>query len=68
MEGGLKVGTLNWKNNADVDKESKILEFKQYLQETDFYYIRRLDSGDPIPQAIADKRLQIRKALKDLGL
>jgi hypothetical protein len=52
----------------DTDKQDEIESLKKYLQATDFYYVRQLESGKPVPDLIRQKRLATRQRLNDLGL
>lgn len=47
---------------------NEIVESKNYLYETDFYYIRKLETGEEVPAEIQAKRAAIRKRFKELGL
>jgi hypothetical protein len=69
------MGKLNWRSKADIDmeqanasKQKEIESLKQYLNDTDFYVIRQLDTGKPIPKDVGDKRSGIRQRLNELGL
>jgi hypothetical protein len=49
-------------------KDNEINELKNYLQETDFYYVRELETKKPIPADVRTKRLEARNRLNELGL
>lgn len=51
-----------------IAKQKEIEELKTYLDETDFYYIRELDTGKSVPIEVKQKRDEIRKRLVELGL
>lgn len=36
-----------------------------YLKETDWYVLRQVETGAPVPDEIKEKRLEARKALSD---
>jgi hypothetical protein len=46
----------------------EIRELREYLKETDFYFIRKIDEGTAIPDAIKQRRLEARTRLRELGL
>ncbi len=48
-------------------KEREVFELKNYLKESDFYFIRKMDEGTSIPGEVQSKRAQARKRLKELG-
>jgi len=48
-----------------VDQE-EILELKQYLAETDWYYSRQLETGETIPNSIKQKRIESRNRINEL--
>lgn len=48
--------------------EQEVTELKNYLDSTDFYFIRSLDSGKAIPADVKEKRKQVRARLTELGL
>lgn len=69
------MARINWVNKVDVEteqaekaKEKRIQELKDYLAETDFYFIRELETQEPIPDEVKDRRLAVRQELQDLGL
>jgi hypothetical protein len=47
---------------------NEIAEAKAFLNETDFYYIRKLETGEEVPAEIQAKRSAIRKRFKELGV
>lgn len=47
---------------------NELSELKQYLIDTDFYYIRKLENGKDIPADVQAKREKIRKRFTDLGM
>lgn len=52
----------------DLSHEQEVVDLKAYLASTDFYFIRRLDSGKEIPPEVQDKRDHARQRLLELGL
>jgi len=50
------------------EKNNKISDAKEYLNSTDWYYARQLETGENIPEEIKNKRSEYRKILKTLGL
>ena len=50
--------SLRTKIREKRSKEREILDLKNILAETDFYFIRRLDDNSPIPADIQAKRNQ----------
>jgi hypothetical protein len=69
------MGKLNWKSKADLNiqqseesKQKEIESLKQQLVGSDFYFIRQLEIGTPIPDAIKTQRAAIRQRLNVLGL
>lgn len=62
------MAQMGWKNKADEDLKQEIAELKNYLNSTDFYYIRQQETGKPVAKEIKDKRIAARQRLNDLGL
>jgi hypothetical protein len=69
------MGKLNWKSQADIEieqsnesKQKEIEALKQQLADTDFYFIRQLDTGVPIPTEVKNQRKLTRQRLNELGL
>ena len=50
------------------EQGNEIAEAKNFLYETDFYYIRKLETGEEVPAEIQAKRSAIRKRFKELGV
>jgi hypothetical protein len=63
-----KDETLQQTIRKDRSNRLEIRELKEFLKESDFYFIRKMDEGTEIPVDIRQKRLAARKRLKDLGL
>lgn len=40
--------------------------YRRYLEETDWYVIRQVETGTPIPELITTKRTQAREAIVDV--
>lgn len=48
------------------DNSTKIVEYKKYLLNTDWYYIRKLETGKEIPADIVAKRIELRALINSL--
>lgn len=48
--------------------EEEIENLKSYLFQTDFYYIRQIETGTPVKAEIVTERIKARNRLKELGL
>lgn len=48
--------------------DAEIRELKGVLAETDFYFIRKMDTNTPVPADVQVKRAKARTRLKELGL
>lgn len=68
MGGCLIMAKIAWKNESDIARTKEINELKSYLQETDFYYLRKLETGEEVPIEVNNRRKASRKRLKELGL
>jgi hypothetical protein len=69
------MGKINWKSQAAINiqqseesKRKEIESLKLQLAGSDFYFIRQLDVGIPIPNDIKTQRAAIRQRLNELGL
>lgn len=62
------MAKLKWTNQEDAGRESEIKELKEYLQKTDFYYIRETEIGKAVPPHIKEERIRVRQRLQELGL
>jgi hypothetical protein len=69
------MGKINWKSQAAINiqqseesKQKEIESLKLQLAGSDFYFIRQLDVGIPIPNDIKTQRAAIRQRLNELGL
>lgn len=47
--------------------EIQINQAKAYLQETDFYYARKMETGEDVPLEVVNKRIENRNFLKNNG-
>jgi hypothetical protein len=47
----------------ELDK-FKAFEYKEYLDSTDWYYARKLETGEEVPSAVLSKRVKARNFLK----
>ncbi|MEA2036835.1 MAG: hypothetical protein U9O94_04965 [Nanoarchaeota archaeon] len=50
----------------ELNRENKIL--KKYLSDTDWYYVRKIETGEDVPVEVITKRLEVRETLKANGL
>lgn len=52
-----------------VEKEDnkKIVEYKTYLKDTDWYYARKLETGEDVPTEVISKRVEAREFLRSKG-
>ncbi|MGF1706968.1 hypothetical protein [Enterovibrio baiacu] len=48
---------------AEIEQSEKLASARLYLNETDFYITRKLETGSPVPQAIGAKRAKARALL-----
>lgn len=48
-------------NNIENDIEKS----KKYLKDTDWYYARKLETGEDVPQDIVTKRIEVRESIRD---
>ena len=51
---------------ANREKQLSNAQHLKYLQETDWYVVRKADTGVPIPIHISDKRQEAREAIQKL--
>lgn len=49
------------------DDNTKISEYKKYLLDTDWYYARKLETGEDVPNEVVIKRLEAREFLRSKG-
>ena len=49
----------------DTDLKTKISEAKQYLLDTNWYYIRKIELGKNVPDDIVKKRLELIQFIND---
>lgn len=59
------VGYAPEKPQELADQE-EILELKQYLTETDWYYSRQLETGEAVPENVKQKRIESRNRINEL--
>lgn len=64
---GLPLESLQEIENKSK-RDSEIIELKKYLDDTDFYFIRNLDSGKVVPSDVKQRRNEVRQRLLELGL
>tara|TARA_A100001515_G_C4474745_1_gene178080 strand:+ start:172 stop:549 length:378 start_codon:yes stop_codon:yes gene_type:complete len=64
------LGITTAMNDLDMANRAKEISNDQhlkYLQETDWYVVRKADTGVPIPIHISDKRQEAREAIQKLS-
>jgi hypothetical protein len=74
--GSLKVKDQTAKTYNDIfsempeisERSNKIAELKQYLADTDFYYVRMLETGEEVPADVVTNRIGARLTLREYGL
>ena len=44
--------------------ESKLVEYKKHLLDTDWYYARKMETGEEIPEDVAIKRTEAREFIR----
>ena len=47
--------------------EHQIAEAKSYLSQTDWYYARKMETGEDVPLEVVNKRIENRNFLKNNG-
>jgi hypothetical protein len=52
------------KNTADRIK-SDVIVYKKYLSNTDWYYARKLETGDEVPADVIAKRIEAREFIRN---
>lgn len=52
--------------SKEEEKTNRLLELQGYLESTDWYVIRQLDEGTPIPDDIKKKRIEVREEISKL--
>lgn len=50
----------------ELADQEEILELKQYLNDTDWYYARQLETGEVIPNDVKQKRIESRNRINEL--
>lgn len=53
------------KTQEDLDKEYASTNAIQYLQSTDWYVVRKAETGVPVPDNVIIKRAEARQTIKD---
>lgn len=53
---------------SSINKQNEVADLIAYLNETDWYFVRSLDSGKAIPSDVKQKRTAARMRLQELGL
>lgn len=51
-------------NDDSIVNLAKVLIAKKYLNDTDFYYARKLESGDDVPEDVVTKRVYCREFIR----
>jgi len=49
---------------AKAEVQRQIAEYKAYLNSTDFYHLRQIETGEPVPQDVLDKRAEARAFIR----
>jgi len=58
---------LRTQKEIEEDKKLQELEdLKEYLKDTDFYYVRLAETSKPVPQEVIDKRTEVRERIREL--
>lgn len=50
-----------------IELDRQIAEAFSYLRETDFYYARKMETGEDVPLEVVSKRIESRNLLKSNG-
>lgn len=65
--------TESWIEDEELKKESEkqkklyeIYTLKKYLIDTDFYYVRKLETNEDIPVEVIENRLKTRQKIREL--
>jgi hypothetical protein len=74
--GSLRVKDQTAKTYNDIfeempeisERSNRIAELKQYLADTDFYYVRMLETGEEVPSDVVTNRIGARLTLREYGL
>lgn len=53
------------KTSDILEKETKSVEAKLYLAETDWYVLRFVETGETVPKAVSEKRADARNDIKE---
>jgi len=58
---------LRTQKEIEEDKKfHELQELKEYLKDTDFYYVRLAETEEAVPQEVIDKRTQARERIREL--
>jgi hypothetical protein len=49
----------------DAENAQKVSEAKSYLASSDFYYARKLETGEEVPPGVVEKRKQYRLYIRE---
>jgi hypothetical protein len=74
--GSLKVKDQTAKTYSEIfeempeisERSNRIAELKQFLADTDFYYVRMLETGEEVPVDVVTNRIAARQTLRNYGL
>ena len=47
-----------------MNNEFKINEYKDYLHSTDWYYARKIETGEEVPEEVVTKRAEARDFIR----
>ena len=50
-----------------IELDRQIIEALTYLKETDWYYARKLETGEEVPADVVNQRIEKRNFLKNNG-
>jgi len=53
-------------HTSNISKQTEIKELKTYLESTDWYYARQLETGETIPDDVKQKRIESRNRINEL--
>lgn len=59
-----------WRSEIELNEElnqGKIREAKEYLDATDFFFVRRADTGEGVPTDVQEQRIKHRDFLKSVS-
>ncbi|WP_418180738.1 hypothetical protein ACNSOL_01325 [Aliarcobacter lanthieri] len=54
------------KSLLNKEENLELIELKQYLKDTDFYYIRLAEIGEAVPVDVVERRLETRAKIREI--